>query len=124
MAVIPMVICAWYVRMDMYGEDVSDMGVLCHLQYIKTREIIIITNLPDQYLRTVVSHKEKRFLVSSVNLKNWLGTTEEKSETMASEIGGRWESYTVTSTKNCPEEHFKLVRSILMHGDGERLEDE
>lgn len=31
MAVIPMVICAWYVRMDMYGEDVSDMGVLCHL---------------------------------------------------------------------------------------------
>lgn len=31
MAVIPMVICAWYVRMDMYGEDVSDMGVLCQM---------------------------------------------------------------------------------------------
>lgn len=31
MAVIPMVVCSWYVRMDTYGEDVSDMGVLCHL---------------------------------------------------------------------------------------------
>lgn len=28
MAVIPMVICAWYVIMDMYGEDISDRRVL------------------------------------------------------------------------------------------------
>lgn len=31
MALIPMVICAWYIKIDMSGEDVSEMGVLCHL---------------------------------------------------------------------------------------------
>lgn len=27
MTVIPMVICAWYIKIDMSGEDVYDMGV-------------------------------------------------------------------------------------------------
>lgn len=31
MALIPMVICAWYIKIDMSSEDVCDMGVLCHL---------------------------------------------------------------------------------------------
>ncbi len=90
----------------MSGEGEKDLLDICDA----------LRDLPHQYLKTIVRYRDKRFLVSSVNLRSWF-SKENVSETMAFGIGSDEQSEQLIGKADCPENHFRLVSHILKHGN-------